>query len=184
MHQRVLCQLAIELRDFLLPASGAGFLQCARRIDGARPFLFALIDFKHGAARLGAVLRVGELVEGFLGAVQQAGLEVVLTQLVARVHHMFLCQVGARQQVLVHADGTLCFTAAAKQVTQGEVHFHRLGVELDDFDERIDRLVRLLIEQEIESLEIAKGKAARLGHQLANIHARGNPAEREQHGYP
>jgi len=49
-------QFAIELGNFLLARTGARFLQAHGRFDGARPFLFALVNFQQRAARLGRVI--------------------------------------------------------------------------------------------------------------------------------
>ncbi|MNS98223.1 hypothetical protein D3C72_1325850 [compost metagenome] len=181
VHEGVMRQFAIELGDFFLARTGARFLQAHGRFDGAWPFLFALIDFQQRAACLGRILRVDQAVEGFFGAVQQACFQVIHAQLIGGMALLFQRQVRARQQVLVHANRALRFAAAAEQVAQREVHIGRFRVQLDDFDEGVDGLVMLLIKQEIQALEIIARQAARFGHQLMNVHTRGNPAQREKH---
>jgi hypothetical protein len=63
-------------------------------------------------------------------------------------------QVPARKQMLVYPHGAFVFTAAAKQVAQGEVQFRRVRVVLHRLDECIDGLVLLFIEQKVEPPEI------------------------------
>jgi hypothetical protein len=130
LHQRILGQFAVELGDFLVLGAGAGFLQALGSGDRAAPFLFALEDLQQRAACLHAVLGVDQQVEGFLGAVEQAGFQVVHAQFVLGVHLLLQRQVGARQQVLVDADGALGLAAAAEQVTEREVHVGRFGSSL------------------------------------------------------
>src|SRR5690606_15961498 len=98
--------------------------------------------------------------------------QVILAQLVLRMHFLVLRQVRTRQQVLVNADRTLGLATAAKQVTQRKMQFDRFRIQLDDFDEGIDRLVRLLVQQEIQSPEVATRQAARFGDKLFYIHTR------------
>jgi hypothetical protein len=56
------------------------------------------------------------------------------------------------------------------------VHVGRFRIQAHDLDEGVDRLVGLLVEQEVEALEIAARQRALLGHQLTNVDARGDPA--------
>lgn len=183
VDQRVLRHLAVELRNLLLARAGARFLQADGGLDGARPFLLALEDLQQRAARLHAVRGIDQALEGFLGAVQQAGLQVVHAQFILGVRFLLGRQVRARQQVLVHADGALGLAAAAEQVAQREVHIGRFRVQAHDLDEGVDGLVRLVVQEEVQALEIAARQAARLGHQLADVHPRGDPAQAEENGH-
>ena len=63
-------------------------------------------------------------------------------------------EVGALQQVLVHAHRALELTAPAKHVAEREVQFSGVGVALYCFDEGVDRFVLLLVEQQVEALEV------------------------------
>ena len=87
-----------------------------------------------------------QLQEHLLGAIQQAGLEIVLRQLVQRGHALVGAEVGAIDQVLVHADRALDLAAPAEQAAQREVQLDRLRIDLDHLDERLDGLVGLLID--------------------------------------
>src|SRR5690606_30655007 len=53
------------------------------------------------------------------------------------------------------------------------------GIDLDDVDECVDRLVRLLVEQEVQAAEIGVRHAA-AGARLARVEARREPAEDEE----
>src|SRR5690349_18030798 len=60
------------------------------------------------------------------------------------------------------------------------MQFDHLRLNLDDFNERLDRLVGLLVQQEIKSLEVRLRQSAGLGYQMLDIDARGQPAERKK----
>ena len=54
----------------------------------------------------------------------------------------------------MHADSALDFATAPKQTAQCEMQFDSLRINLDDFDERLNRLVGLLIQQKTKPFEI------------------------------
>ena len=87
-----------------------------------------------------------QLLEHVLRAVEDAGLEIVLAQREERRRALLGGEVGALQQVLVHADGAVVFAAPAEQAAEREMQLDRLRVDLDHLDERLDRLVGLLVE--------------------------------------
>ncbi|MNR63141.1 hypothetical protein D3C85_1853550 [compost metagenome] len=62
------------------------------------------------------------------------------------------------------------------------MQFDCFRIQLDDFNESVDRLVGLFVEQKIQTLEIAARQSARLGNQLFDIHARSNPAQGKKSG--
>ena len=74
---------------------------------------------------------------------------------------LVVAQIGAFDQVLVHADGAIGLAAPAEQAAQREVQFDGLRIDLGRLDEGLDRLVRLLVEQEVEALEIGARQRAR-----------------------
>src|SRR5208282_829428 len=89
-------------------------------------------------------------------------------------------QVGTVEQVLVHADRAIDLALAPEQVAQREVQIDRLRVDLDHLDERFDRLVRLLVEQEVETAEVRQRQGPRFAQKVLDVDARGDPAEREK----
>ena len=98
--------------------------------------------------------RAIELREELLGAIEQTGTMKILCQLVRGHRAPVSRQVRPVQQVLVHPDRPIDFALAPKQRTQREVQIDRLGIYLDHFDERFDGLVRLLVQQKIETAEV------------------------------
>ena len=80
------------------------------------------------------------------------------------------------QQVLVHPHAPLVFAAAAEQVAARKVQLLRVGVVLHRLDERVDGLVLLLIEQEVQATEVGLRRLPVLELQLAQVEARGEPA--------
>src|SRR4029077_19947160 len=93
---------------------------------------------------------------------------------------LLLAQIAAFEQILVHADRAFGFTATAKQVAQRKVQLDGLRIDLDHFDEGLDRLVRLFIEPEIETLGKGARQRTRFRHQVLDIDARGEPAQAEK----
>src|SRR4051812_10804597 len=152
----------------------------AREGDGARPFLLLLVDLQQMRARRPGLRALLQLAEHLLGAVEDAGFQVVLAELDERDHLLVLRQVGALKQVLVHADRAVVLAASAKQAAEREMQLDRLGVDFHNLDERLDRLVRLLVQQEVESLEVRARQRARLRDEVADIDARGDPAQSEE----
>ena len=67
-------------------------------------------------------------------------------------------QVGAAEQVLVHAHRALELAAAPKQVAEREMQVGGVGVLLDGLDEGVDRLVVLLVEQQVQALVVGLGR--------------------------
>ena len=90
--------------------------------------------------------------------------------------------VAAREQMLVHANGALVLTPAAKQIAQREMQLRGVGVILDGFNEGVDGLVLLLIEQEVQPPEIGFGRLPVLETQLTHIEPRCQPPEHKGHG--
>ena len=52
----------------------------------------------------------------------------------------------------------------------------RLRIDLDDFDERLDGLVGLLVQQEIQAAKVRQRQRARLTQQMLDVDARGDPS--------
>ena len=151
-----------------------------RGLDRLVPVLFLLVDLEQELERCCSCWRALELAEKLLGAVEQARLEIVLRELEQRDQLLLRREVGALDQVLVHADRALDLAAAPEQAAQREMQLDRLRIDLDHLDERLDRLVGLLVEQEVEPLEIRQRQRARFRDELLDVDARGHPAEREE----
>ena len=149
-------------------------------LDGARPVLLLLVDFQQGAARGHGLIGFFQARKDFLGAVQNAGLEVVLTELHLRLQLLLAGEIRAVEQVLVHADRAVVLAAAAEQAAEREMQVDGLGVDLDHLDEGLDRLVGLLVQQEVEALEIRARQRPRLGDDLLDVDARGDPSQAEE----
>ena len=113
-----------------------------------------------------------QLVQCGFGPVEQAGFQKILRQGVLRPIAVGLAQIGTGQQVLVNPDSALVFAAAAKQVAQREVQFRRVRISLNRFDERVDGLILLLVQQVIEAFEVGFGRLAIFDAELAQIQAR------------
>jgi hypothetical protein len=156
----------------------------ARPRDAGAPRPAAIRPSRRRRARSstgrGGLRALLELAEHVFGAIQDSGLEVVLAELGERDQLLVGAQARALGQVLVHADGAVVLAAAAEQAAQREVQLDGLGVDLHHLDERLDRLVGLLVQQEVEPLEVRARQRARLGHDLADVDARRDPAQAEE----
>ena len=122
-----------------------------------------------------------ELGEELLGAIEEAGAVKVLRELEFGGASLVRGQVRAIEKVLVHPDRAVDFALPAKEAAQREMQIDGLRIDLDHLDERLDRLVRLLVQQEIEAAKIGQRQRARLAQQMPDVDARGDPAEREEH---
>ena len=95
-----------------------------------------------------------QVTEQCLGAIKQPGPHVVLAQLQQGHRFHGVIQAGARHQVLMQTNGAIHFTATAEQITERQVGFHRIAVVLGEFEEHLDRLVLLFIEQVVQATKI------------------------------
>ena len=132
-----------------------------RHLGGVAPVARAFVQRQQRQPRLAVEGRALERLVGGFGAVEQAGLHVVLRQRVLRAVALAALQVGALQQVLVHAHRTFELAAAAEQVAQREVQLGGVGVVLHGLDEGVDGLVLLLVEQQVQALEVGRGASRR-----------------------
>ena len=80
-------------------------------------------------------------------------------------------QIVAGHQALVHTNRPVGFATASKQIAQGKVQLDGFGVDLHDLDEGVDRLVGLLVEEEIQTTKIGVWHLRRLAHGLPGIDA-------------
>ena len=135
------------------------------------PVAAAFVVGQQRQARLFFKAGAFELEQGIFGAVQKAGLEVVECQCMLGAVAVVGAQVGAREQVLVHAHRALVFTTTAEQVAQRKVQLRRVGVVLYGFNEGVNGLVLLFVEQEVQAFEVGLGRLLVLQLQLANVHA-------------
>src|SRR6266850_355076 len=177
-------ELAVVVCDFFLRRLPGVLFQLERDPDGLHPVLFLLIDLEQEFQGLGTVRRVLELEKGLFRSVEKPGLEIVLPQLDHRVQPLLRAQIRTLEQVPVHTDRPLGLAAAAEQASQGEVQLDRLRIDLDHLDERFDRFVRLLVQQEIETFEIRARQLPRFPQQLLDVDARREPAQPEEQREP
>src|SRR5467141_1405089 len=173
-------ELAVVIRDFLLRGLPGFLFQLERDPDGLHPVLFLLIDLEQELQRLGTVRRTVELEKHLFRAVEKPGLEIVLPQFDHRVQPLLPAQIRTFEQVSMHANRPLGLAAAAEQAPQGEVQLDRLRIDLDHLDERLDRLVGLLVQQKIEAFEIRARQLPRFPQQLLDVDARREPAQPEE----
>jgi len=55
-------------------------------------------------------------------------------------------QVRAIQQMSMNSDGTIELATPPKEIAERLMQLDRFGIQLDDFDERIDRFVSLIVQ--------------------------------------
>ena len=174
-------QLAGVVCDARGEGAAAAPLEFACHFGGSVPVARALVQRQQGQTRLGVEGRALQRQVGCLGAVEQAGLHEIVGQRVLRALAFDRLQVGAFEQVLVHAHRALEVAAATEQVAQAEVQFGGVRVVLHRLDEGVDGLVLLLVEQQVQALEVGLRRLAAVAPHLAQVEARGHPAQREGH---
>ena len=119
--------------------------------------------------RLWRVHRAFEFVQRVFCAVEQARFEVVKGERMLGPVAVLLDQIAARQQVLVHPHGPFVFATPAKQVAKRKVQLRGVGVVLNGFDEGVDGLVLLLVEQVVQAFEIGLGGLPIFQPQLTQV---------------
>ena len=72
---------------------------------------------------------------------------------------MLLVEIGARDDVLVHADGPVDFAAAPVQGAERKVRVDGLVVELGEPKEHLERSIGLVIEQEPQAFQVTLAPA-------------------------
>ena len=167
------------VRDARRERAAAALLELLGDLDRRAPVARSLVQVEQREPGLGVERRPGERAVRLLGAIEEACLHVVLRQAVLCLVALLLGQVGTAEQVLVDAHGSLVLTAPAEQVAEREVELRRVRVLLHGLDEGVDRLVVLLVEQQVETLVVDLGRFLALAPELARVEARGEPAERE-----
>ena len=150
----LLGDFALVVRDARSERAAASAIEHARHFHGTAPVARTLVEREQRQPRLAVEGRAFQGVPGGLGAVEQAGLHEVLRQRELGAVAVARLQVGAAEQMLVHAHRALEFTAAAEQVAQGKVQFGGVGVVLHGLDESVDGLVLLFVEQQVQALEV------------------------------
>src|SRR5206468_3707195 len=139
-----------------------------------------LEDLQQEAERLDLERAAVELAEELFGAIEESRAMKILRQLEHRQLPLVGGQIMAIEQILVHADRAIDLALAPKQVTQGKMQIDGLRIDFDDLDERLDRLVRLLVQKKVETAKIRQRQRPRLAQQMLDIDARGNPTKREK----
>jgi hypothetical protein len=115
--------------------------------DRLLPVLFKLIDLEQVALGAFGQFGVAQPVEGLLGAIEQACLEIVLSEFGQCLQFQIVLQILAFDKILVHPDGAVGLPATAKQAAERKVEFDGLRIDFDGFNKSLDGAVRLLVEQ-------------------------------------
>ena len=171
--------LAQVMREPALEVALSGVGQLMGNQGRLRPVAAAFIVGQQSQTRLCFKRCSFELEQRVFGTVEQAGLEVVQRQRMLGALAIGQAEVATREQMVMHPHGAFVLAAAAKQVAQRKVQFGGVRVVLNRFDEGIDGLVLLLVEQEIQTLEIGFRGLAIFKAQLAQIEPRGQPTQAE-----
>ena len=164
-----------------------GRLQTLRAVDGLVPVLLLLVDVDELAQGLYAMDGVlGQGLKDVLGAIEEPCAQVVLTELEKRLAPLLGTERPALDQVVVDTDRAVDFTPPPVQVAEREVSVDCLAVDLEHPDEELDRLVRLLVQQIVDSPEVMVAQLGLSGCALAT-HRRvpaGRGRDRQQEPEP
>ena len=139
-------QLTMKLRDFHLPRTARLRFDLAGSDDRLIPIFFQLVYFKQKNLRGRRIFRAGKFAQRVFRPIEQPDLEIVLAQFEQRVQPIGLVEVGPVHQIGMHADRAIDLATPAKQVAQREMQFDGFRIDLDNLDERVNRLVGLLVE--------------------------------------
>ena len=172
--------LAPVVRDARRERAGATALELLRHLDGGAPVARALVQRQQREPGFGVEGRAFERQVGGLGAVEQTGLDEILRERMLGAVALGAGQVGAVQQVLVHAHRALELATPAEQVAQREVQIRGVWVLLHRFDEGVDGLVVLFVQQQVQALVVGLRRVLLLALPLQQVKSRGEPAERER----
>ncbi len=151
----------MELRDFLFKRSPRPFfLDPAGSFDRLVPVFLDLVDGQQRPLRAERIFARFKRPEGFLGTIQQTRLQEILAEFEQRVIAFGDWQIGAAKQVLMHANGPVRLSAAAKQVTERKVQFDGFRVELRDFNKGVDGLVGCSLSKKFRPRKYERGRLA------------------------
>ncbi len=124
-------------------------------LQTAAPVLLLLIDVEQtGQGQAAMVAKFRQLLEKAFSAVEEASAHVVLSQFPQGQGPQGLGEILAGHEALMNADGPVHLPPAAKEPPQGQLHLGRLAVHLRQLDEDVDGLVRLIVEQIVETAKI------------------------------
>ena len=153
-------KLAVVVRDRALLRRPARLLELAEDADRPHPLLLLLVDAHQLAHRGHAVgARGRERLEDLLGAVEHAGLQVVLRQREARLLALVRLERLARGDVLVDLDRAVHLAPAAIEAAEREMGLDGVVVELHGTQERLEGAVGLLVDQEVHAGEVVAAQA-------------------------
>ena len=141
------------------------------------PITGALVNRQQGQQGLRCECGVHQRAQGCFSAVQDTGFHIVQGQVVLGAFAVGAAQVGAGQQVLVHPHRAFKLATAAEQIAQREVQFGSVWIPLNRFNEGVNRLVLLLIQQVVQTFEIGFGVAAVFQSKLSQVKPRGQPTQ-------
>ena len=148
----------MKLGDFAAQILTGIGLQTGGEFDRLRPVAHHLRQRQPMAQCRGRIPRALEAVERGLSPIAPTGTQEVLAQFEHRVLALGGIQVAPVGQILVHTDGAIGFAASTEQIAQREVQLDRFRVQPHHVDERVDRLVGLLVEQEVQAAEGGVGE--------------------------
>ena len=145
---RLLRQLAEILGDHRAQRRATHCLQPPRGGDGLFPVALLLVDGHQARQRtLEKQILVCKLTKQAFGAIEHARTQIILCKLVACLVAVCCLEIGARDQVLVHAQGTVDLALPTEQVAEREMGFGRVVVDFEHAHEGGDRLVGVVVDQ-------------------------------------
>jgi len=132
-------------------------------IDAER-LLPVMLAFVYAAQRIQRARtqprHLAHLLKQPLGPIENACAQIVLGQRQQRLFAVLRRQLLARQKILMDADRALDFAAPAIQRAQREMGLYRLRVGIHQLQEHIERPVRLLGHQIVESRQVVRMQLA------------------------
>ena len=150
-------QLTAEMRGLAPPGGAADAFQPVAVGDGLAPILFLLENVDQtGQGRFGMIgLRLfQQLPKQFLGPIEQASPQIILAEFEQSTAPLVDCQRRPGDQIAMKMDRSIDFAATPKQIAQGQMNLRGAPVHAGHAGKYFDSLIRLILDQIIQSLEI------------------------------
>jgi len=143
------------MRGFLPFGPSADLFQTIAVLDCLAPILLLLKDVDQpGYGDFHVIGLLHQFPKQCLRPIKQARSQVVLAELHHGLPPLVSGQVGSGDQTTVNVDRPVDFTTTTEEVAQRQVDFGRVPIHVGHAGQYFNRLIGLVVDQVIQSLEI------------------------------
>jgi hypothetical protein len=141
--------------DFQFQRSTAKYFELLARLYGSLPFLLLLKDSAQLFQCFHLVSRaLRKPYEKLLCPIQQPGSQIILRKRKQCLVALIGRQIRPGNDVLMNADRAIDFPSSSEKAAKCKVRFDRPIVYPDHFQKMFQCLIRLLVQQKIEALQV------------------------------